>query len=223
MVTRANAARLKAGKWTYVTRLMSAGPPTRLGFRTLELREDSYHGVPAWRLVDSRQLATVTLADTLFLSRSDLTPLHHVMHAPGSDVTTDFGADSIRATFTGEQGAAREAIAAEPSVLASLYLLEALVGVAPLDSSWRGGARLAAIGRDGAGIVPVVLHTTGQERVLIPDGPADCWVLSLQVGKGGQRLWVRKSDGVVVKERIPVVGMGNTELELLLAEHGVEK
>lgn len=223
MVTAANAARLKPGRWTYVTRLMGAGPPNRLGFRTLELREATYGGAPAWRLVDSRQLATVTLADTLYLSRSDLTPLHRAMHAPGSDATTDFARDSIRATFGGEEGEAHAALAAEPRVLANLYLLEALVAVSPLDAAWRGSARLAAIGRDGAGIVPIVLRTTGEERVPIPDGPADCWVLSLDVGKGGQRLWVRKSDGVVVKERIPVMGMANTELELLLAEHGVQK
>jgi 2-keto-3-deoxy-galactonokinase len=44
----------------------------------------------------------------------------------------------------------------------------------------------------------------------------------VDIGTGRQRLWVRKTDGVVVKERVPVVGMESTEVENLLAQHGVQ-
>lgn len=223
MVTPANAARLKAGKWTYVTRLMGDGPPSRLGFRTLELREASWGGTPAWMLIDSRQLATVTLADTVYLAKQDLAPLHRAAHAPGTDAVTEFGRDSIRATFSGDDGAAHVALAAAPTVvLANLYLVEPLLAVVPLDTAWRGSAQLAAIARDGSGVIPVQLRTTGAEKVLTPDGLFDAWMLTMDIGKGSERLWVRKSDGVVLKERLPVLGEANAEIELLLAQHGVE-
>ena len=41
------------------------------------------------------------------------------------------------------------------------------------------------------------------------------------MGRSTERLWVRKSDGVVVRERLPVVGMDGAEVELLLAQRGV--
>ncbi|HEX6536907.1 MAG TPA: hypothetical protein VF041_20145 [Gemmatimonadaceae bacterium] len=223
LVTAANAARLEPGKWTYVARLMGSSAPSRLGFRTLELRDTTYRGAPAWMLVDSRQLATVTLGDTLYLAKSDLTPLRRVMHTPGSDVTTEFARDSIRATFSGETGDGYAALAEVPGVLANLYLLERLVAVSPVGPTWKGSASLAALGRDESGIVPLVMRTTGEESLLVPDGRFDCWIVTLDVGRGSQRMWVRKSDGVMLKERIPVVGMANAELELLLAEHGVSR
>lgn len=223
MVTAANAARLEPGKWTYVVRLMGSSAPNRLGFRTLELRDTTYRGAPAWMLVDSRQLATVTLGDTLYLAKTDLAPLRRVMHTPGSDVTTEFAGDSIRATFSGDEGEGHAALAEGPGLLGNLYLLERLVAVSPVGPTWRGSASLAALGRDESGIVPLVMHTTGEESLLVPDGRFDCWIVTLDVGKGSQRMWVRKSDGVVLKERIPVVGMANAELELLLAEHGVSR
>lgn len=220
LLSNAAAARITARKWTYVTRLFGGPLVQRLGFRTLEVRPATFAGVSAWVIIDSRQLATVTLRDTLYVARSDLHPLHAADFAPGRASTSEFGSDSIRTSFTGDSGATAVAVAAEPRVVGSPYLIELLLGAEPLDSTWRGTARLAVASPDGAAIIAVHASTIGAEKVLIPDGEFDCWVIALDIGASRQRIWVRKSDGVVVKERIPVVGM-EAEVENLLAARGV--
>ncbi|MBX6333326.1 MAG: hypothetical protein IRY91_15880, partial [Gemmatimonadaceae bacterium] len=215
LLTPERAAQLRARKWIYVTRLMGNGPPSRLGFRTLELSEASWHGTPAWLLVDSRQLATVTLAESLYVARNDLSPLYRVLHAPGSDVSATYGADSIRTAFDDSTGHTVVAMASAPAVLGNMYLLELLIGGAPLHVGWAGRADWAVASREQSSIVPVTMRVTGDETVLAPDGSFDCWLVEMAVGRSTERLWVRKSDGVVVRERLPVVGMAGAEIELL--------
>ena len=223
LLSTAAAARLKPVKWTYMTRLMNGGPPQGLGIRTLELVPATFKGAPAWLVIDTRQFSTVTLAESLYVSRADLEPLHRAAHSPRSDVVAEYGRDSIHTTFGGESGNASVAMANEPRLLANTYLLELVVGAAQLTADWRTSAKLAAVSPQESGVIPIETHTIGEETVIIPDGSFDCWVVAMDAGASRQKLWVRKSDGVVVKERIPVIGMQNAELELLLAAGGARK
>jgi hypothetical protein len=218
LLTAGSSSRLKPAKWTYVARLMGGGTPQQLGFRTLQLAEATFKGAPAWLVVDTRQLATVTLAESLYVSRANLEPLHRVSHGPRSDVVAEYAPDSIRTTFDGERGAVSVAMANAPGLVANMYMIEVLLGNSPLSADWRSSARLAAVTPEESGIVPIVSHTIGADSVPTPLGAFDCWIVAIDAGASRQRFWVRKSDGVVVKERIPVIGMANTELELLLVK-----
>ncbi|HEX5409781.1 MAG TPA: hypothetical protein VFW89_08440 [Gemmatimonadaceae bacterium] len=222
IVSPAIAARLTPGKRVYVTRLMSDGAPQPLGLRTIEVRAATYHGTDAWSIVDTRQLQAATLAETLYVARSDLTPLHRAAHFPGQDIDATFASDSIRTTFAGDSGTKVVAIRNERGIVASLYLLQFLVGLNQVHVGWHGSARLPAVSPGEGGVVSVNLSTIGEETVRAPDGDFPCWVVAVDIGKGRQRLWVRKTDGVVVKERVPVIGMEATEVENLLAQHGVQ-
>lgn len=217
------AARLKPVKWTYMTRLMTGGAPQGLGTRTLELVPTTFKDAPAWLVIDTRRFSTVTLAESLYVTHTDLEPLHRAAHAPNSDVVAEYAPDSIHTTFGGEHGDASVAMANEPGLLANTYLLELVVGATPLTADWRASARLAAVGPQESGVVPIETRTIGEETVIIPDGSFDCWVVAMDAGASRQTLWVRKRDGVVVKERIPVIGMPNAQLELLLVAGGAKR
>jgi hypothetical protein len=210
-------ARLKPARWTYVTRLMTGGTPQQLGFRTLIVEQATFKGAPAWLVVDRRELHTVTLAESLYVRRADLEPLHRVAHSPRSGVVAEYAHDSIRTTFGGEQGTVSVAMANQPGLLANFYMLELLMGTVPLNAGWRSSARLAAITPEQSGIVLIESRAVGEETVMTPVGTFDCWLVETDVGASRQRLWIRKSDGVVVKERIPVLGMVG-EMELLLVK-----
>lgn len=224
LLSTESAGRVHAMKWLYVASLVNGegSTPQRLGFRTLELSPTSYRGTPAWLLIDSRQMHTATLADSLYVAKADLAPLRRVQHTPEMRVVSDFGADSIRTTFDGDSTHVAVAMANEKGLLANVYLLEAMLGTTQLRPGWEGGARLVAIGENGSGVVPITERIVGQEKVRVPDGAFDCWVVELKAGASAERFWVRKSDGVVIRERIPVIGMDGSYLELLLALDGVE-
>jgi hypothetical protein len=215
----ASGSALKPARWTYVARLMTDGPPNRLGFRTLELTSSSYAGAPAWLVVDARKIATVTLAESLYVAKDDLRPLHRAAHAPGTDVVTHYTRDSVITTFAGDSGGARRvALANEPNLLGSLYWVEAVMPVLPLTAGWQATAPTLFVGPDDHARVDVQLRVVGEEPANIPDGRFDCWVVSLRVGQSEQRLWVRKSDRLVIKSSAPVQGMDGAAVELLLAE-----
>ena len=223
LVSAESAGRLRPLRWLYVASLVGGGgTPQRLGFRTLELSATTFDGTPAWLLVDSREMRTVTLAESLYVARADLAPLRRVQRTAAIRVVSDFAPDSIRTTFATDTSRVAVAMPNQKGIVANVYLLEALLGTTPLRADWRGATRLAAIGENGSGMVPIEEHIVGQEKVLVPDGAFDCWVVALEAGPSEEKFWVRKSDGVVIKERVPVIGMDGSSVELLLALDGVQ-
>ncbi len=95
---------LKPSKIVYVARLFSEGQAHKLGFRTLQLSESSYDGKPAWLLAESRKLNTVELAESLYVSKVSLEPVHRVVHTADMDITTHYTSDSILTSFAGDSG-----------------------------------------------------------------------------------------------------------------------
>ncbi|HKV50527.1 MAG TPA: hypothetical protein VJO52_04935 [Gemmatimonadaceae bacterium] len=216
-------SRLKPMKWLYVISLQTGeGTPQRIGFRTLSLTDATYDGASAWLVIDSRRMHTVTLAESVYVARADLHPLYRVEHVPDGETVSRFAADSIRTVFDGDSGRMAVAMQSAPGALGTLYLIEGLLAASSLGPTWAATARMTAIDRQESGVVSLSLRTVGQEKIDVPDGLFDTWVVSLQLGKSEEKLWVRKSDGVVLREELPVIGMGGAKLELLMGLNGVE-
>lgn len=220
----ATVARLKPMKWLYVISLVTGeGTPQRIGFRTLSLTDTTYQGAPAWLVIDSRQMQTVTYAESLYVARADLRPLYRVEHTPTGQTVSRYARDSIRTAFDDDSaGHSASAMPAEPGALATLYLVEGLLSATSLGPTWSATARMTAIGRDSSGVVSLALRTVSDEKINVPDGFFDAWVLSLSLGKSEERLWVRKSDGVVLREELPVSGMAGAKVQMLLGLNGVQ-
>jgi hypothetical protein len=220
LVSAQAATQLKPGKWVYVTRLLAGSSTTRLGFRTLELASSTYGGAPAWLLVDSRQINTITLAESLYVAKADLAPKHRASHSADVDVQADYTKDSIVTTFAGAQSG-RVAVQNDPGVVGSLYWLEPLMQVVPLADGWHAQIPFVVVSPTDHGRVVADLRVVGSEKALVPDGEFDCWIVALTVGHSEQRLWVRKSDRLMIKQDVPVQDMAAAKVQLLLAEKGV--
>jgi hypothetical protein len=216
-------SRLKPMKWLYVISLRTGeGTPQRIGFRTLSLTDTTYDGTPAWLVIDSRQMHTVTFAESLYVARADLRPMYRVEHTPEGQTVSRFAADSIHTVFDDDSGRVAVSVGNTPGALPTLYLIEGLVAASSLGPNWAASARMTAIDKHESGVVPLALRTVGQEKIGVPDGIFDTWVVSLQLGKSEETFWMRKSDGVVLRERLPVVGMPGATVELLLGLNGVQ-
>lgn len=223
LVRPATVARLKPIKWVHVISLVSGeSTPQRIGFRTLSLTDTTYAGTAAWLVIDSRQMQTVTYAESLYVARADLRPLYRVEHTPSGQTVSRYARDSIRTVFDDDSGRVAVAMRAEPGALPTLYLVEALLSASPLGANWSATARMTAIGRDSSGVVSLALRTVGEDKINVPDGLFDAWVLTLALGKSEERLWVRKSDGVVLREELPVAGMAGARVQMLLGLNGVQ-
>lgn len=222
LVPTSAATALKPGQWTYVIRLQTTTQAQPLGYRRLILSSATFAGAPAWLVVDSRQMArTVELAESLYVAKSDLAPMHRVLHTPDATVTADFTRDSIVTTFTGRDSA-RVALANVPSLLGNLYWLEPLMQVIPLHSGWTASVPLVFVGPTEHTRVDARVKVVSEDSVTVPDGVYDAWALAVDLGQSEERLWVRKSDRVVLRETVPAIGFEGANIELLLASHGAK-
>ncbi|HMA01003.1 MAG: hypothetical protein ACM34L_09800 [Gemmatimonas sp.] len=218
LVTPANAT-LKPSKLVYVARLFSEGQAHKLGFRTLELSEASYEGQRVWLLAESRKVNTMELAESLYVSQVSLEPVHRVVHTADMDITTQYTRDSILTKFEGDSGGdTRVAVPNERNLVGNIYWIEPLLASLPLAQGWQGNATTVFVGPHDHARVMMHLAVIGQDSVLAPDGNFDCWKLALQVGETEEHLWVRKADGVLIKEETPVAGIAAAKVELLIAQ-----
>lgn len=218
LVTPANAT-LKPSKLVYVARLFSEGQAHKLGFRTLELSEASYEGQRVWLLAESRKVNTMELAESLYVSKVSLEPVHRVVHTADMDITTQYTRDSILTKFEGDSGGdTRVAVPNERNLVGNIYWIEPLLASLPLAQGWQGNATTVFVGPHDHARVMMHLAVIGQDSVLAPDGNFDCWKLALQVGETEEHLWVRKADGVLIKEETPVAGIAAAKVELLIAQ-----
>lgn len=212
------AASLAPSKRVYVARIFSEGQAHRLGFRTLELTDGTYDGSNAWLLTESRTIGQLVLAESLYVSKSTLAPLHRIVHTADQQITTHYAPDSIVTTFSGDSGVTRVALAEERNLVGNIYWLEPLFASLPLAEGWKGEATTLFIGpRDHARVV-MQMEVVGQDSVEVPDGTFDCWAMNLQVGDTQEHLWIRKTDRVLIKQDTPVAGIAGAKVQLLLAE-----
>jgi len=220
----ATVARLKPMKWLYVISLVTGeGTPQRIGFRTVSLTDTTYHGTAAWLVIDARQMHTAEYAESVYVGRADLRPLYRIEHTPTGQTVSEFTGDSVRTVFDDDSGRVAVATANERDALPTLYLVEGLIAASSLGANWSASAKLTAVDKHESGVVPVVLRTVGEQRLAVPDGAFDAWVVSLTLGRSEEKLWVRKSDGVVLKEQVPVAGMAGASVEMLLGLNGVQR
>ena len=218
MLVAPGSAALAPSKRVYVARIFSEGEAHRLGFRTLELADGSYAGTDAWLLAESRTIGTVVLAESLYVSKATLEPLHRVVHTPDSEITTHFASDSVITTFTGDSVNARVALPEERNLVGNIYWLEPMFASLPLAAGWKDSATTLFVGPHDHARVVMRMEVVGQDSVLVPDGTFDCWVMNLQVGDTQEHLWIRKSDRVLIKQDTPVAGIAGAKVQLLLAE-----
>ena len=218
LVTPENV-KLKPSKITYVARIFSEGQAHRLGFRTLELSETTYDGKPVWLLAESRKVNTVELAESLYVAKVSLEPVHRVVHTADMDITTHYTRDSILTSFEGDSGGGvKVAVPNERNLVGNIYWIEPLLASLPLAPGWKGTATTVFVGPHDHARVVMRLAVIGQDSVLAPDGNFDCWKLALQVGETEEHLWVRKADRVMIKEDTPVAGIAAAKVELLIAQ-----
>ena len=214
-----SATKLKPSKLTYVARIFSQGQAHRLGWRTLELTDATFDGKTVWLLAESRKINTLELAESLYVAKTTLEPVHRVVHTADQDITTRYTRDSIVTTFEGDSGGGvRVAMKNERNLVGNIYWLEPLLASAPLAPDWKGSATTVFVGPHDQAHVVMNLWVTGQDSLLVPDGTFDCWTLTLQVGETQEHLWIRKSDRMLLKMDTPVAGIAAAKVELLLAE-----
>jgi hypothetical protein len=168
-------------------------------YSKLDVVESRFGDAPAWLLVSHRETPQAEVLDSITFGKRDLAPLHRALKAGGSTMVNFFRADSVIGTIVTPGGGASIALANSAGLLASTDMFAVLLGVLPLRAGWTG--RFAVINARGSGVATTELAVTGEERVTVPAGSFDSWVVRVRDGNAEQTWWVSRDAGRIVQAR----------------------
>jgi len=210
---RPAVAALRPGQFVYQMTLERDVSSIIIGTRTVTVAQSSYAGSPAWLMVEVRQGQGIDAADSLYATLDSLRPIHWGSVQGPSRLATEFRGDSAFGA-TAVPGGRRSVITAVPTAtLVSSAMLETVLRLLPLSVAWEDSASTLSITPASNALVPTRLSVIGEDRVQVPAGMFDCWVVAVHAGDQGRGLyWVTKRDPIVVRSALDVPTLGGAQL-----------
>jgi hypothetical protein len=218
---RVNATGLRASQFVYQITLERDAGTTILGDRTVSASLTTYAGSPSWLLLETRTGdGTAAFNDSLFADLSALRPLHWSSSLGGSRLAAEFRGDTVFGATSAPTGR-RSMIGVVPAgTFVSSAMLETVLRLLPLQSTWEDSAATVSVTLGSNTVVPTRMAVIGEDRVRVPAGTFDCWVVSVRADPGRGLFWVTKSDPIVVRSAIDVPSLGGAQLIYALTRIG---
>jgi hypothetical protein len=91
-------------------------------------------------------------------------------------------------------------------------MLEAALRVLPLQTGWEDSTSTLSVSLGGNAVIPTRLSVIGEDRVRVPAGTYDCWVVAVHADPGRGLYWVTKQNPIVVRSAIDIPAMGGAQL-----------
>jgi hypothetical protein len=187
---------------TYRTTVLYEGQTQDVGDRTVTVRAAEIDGVPAWRVVSQLTVEGTATADTVEFRRTDLRPLGRRAKFGQAELTLIVDADVARGLLVVSRQLQPLNVPLGKASFLNYYALRTAIAAWPLERSWKTDASMLELKAEPQ-FVPLTLAVVGEERVSVPAGAYDCWVVTVAGVSGpleiGERYWVAKDDRIVVR------------------------
>lgn len=212
---------LRGGQFVYQMTLEQNAGTTILGTRTVTVSISNYAGTPAWLLLDTKLLDASLDTDSLYVDLSSLTPLHLNSIQNSARLALEFRGDTAFGGTSGPPGR-RSIVATVPAVtFINSAMLETVLRLLPLSPSWEDSALTFTASLGANATVPTRLSVIGEDRVRLPAGTFDCWVVAVHAGDTARGMyWVTKQDPIVVRSALDLPTMGGAQLVEALTRIG---
>jgi hypothetical protein len=207
---------LKPGAFVYDMSLERDASTTPLGSRTVSVATTSYVGSPAWILLETRMGDRIEATDSLFVDPS-LHPLHWSAMQGKARLAVEFRGDSAYGATSGPPGHRSIVMSIPPRTIVSGAMLESLLRIEPIQLGWEDTLATLSVSLTGASVSPTRMYLVGEERVTVPAGTFDCWVVAVQSEGSKGLYWVTKRDPIVVRSTLDVPALGGAQLVSALA------
>jgi len=194
-----DATKIQPAQFAYRLTLTRDTVVNPIGDQTVAISSLEYAGTPAWLLARVGTEGVAAVSDTLVVRRDDLRPLHWVASHGVARVAAEFTADSIYGASSSPLGRLNVVLPNRPDLLVNSAALDAVMASLPLAAAWRDSAEMILVDGGGAALTPVSLSIEGEERITVPAGDFDCWIVSLETERASARLWVTKVGQVVAR------------------------
>lgn len=211
-VLRVDASRLVPGQFVYQTVLEKDVSGTQLGTRTVSVAPATYNNAPAWLLLETRSGDAIPMADSLFVEQTTLRPIHWGSTIARARLSAEFRGDTLFGGASAPAGRKSLVAALPPATLINGVMLEAVLRLLPLQTGWEDSSSTLSVALNGVSALPARISVIGEDRVRVPAGQFDCWVVSVRAGDVTRGMyWVTKRDPIVVRSALDVPSMGGAQ------------
>ena len=209
---RLDATALRPGQFVYETSLERNSTTTVLGTRTITAARTTYNAAPAWLLLETRSSDGIPSADSLFADVTGLHPLHWSSTQGLARLAAEFRGDTVFGGTAAPPGR-RSIVTVIPSgTMVSSAMLETAFRLLPLQTGWEDSTTAVSITLSNTTVVPARLTVIGEDRVRVPAGTFDCWVVAIHADPARGLYWVSKNDHQVVRSALDVPMLGGAQL-----------
>jgi hypothetical protein len=218
---RFNLTALHGGQYVYQMTLERDAGTTVVGTRTVSVSLVTYAGMASWLMYETRVSDFSSDADSLWADIVNFRALHWGAKNGGMRVSAEFRGDSAYGATTAPTGK-RSLITVVPrGTFINNAMLETVLRLLPLTSTWEDSASTLTGEFSTLTTLPTRLSVIGEDRVQLPAGTFDCWVVAVHAGEQARGLyWVTKSDPIVVRTSLDVPSMGGAQLVSTLTRIG---
>ena len=202
------APTIKAGttKWA-IKKVTPDGKAEDFGSRTVTVQPGA---AGSWVVLDAQVNAMVTMADSLFVQASDLSMKRQArtIEMPQGSIamTMEYGADSVRMNVEAQGQKQAMAVKSVAGAQGSDVLLMLALPAVQLAPGWTG--RIELLNPQMGGTMPLTLTVKGTEKVTVPAGTFDTFVVeATNAMQGPVTLYVAKGGSVVkAVQNVPQLG-----------------
>ena len=214
---RFDATKLQSSQFVYLTSLERDASTVALGTRTITVAPASYVGIPTWLLIEARAGDGIPAADSLYADMATLRPIHWSATTGEAHLALEFRSDSAFGGTSTPAGRRTLGLAVPGSAVVSGAMLETTLRLLPLVTAWEDSLPLLSVGVGSNAVLPTRIAVIGEDRVRVPAGTFDCWVVAVHADQTKGLYWVTKSDPIVVRSTLDVPMMGGAQLVSALA------
>ena len=194
-----DATKIQPAHFAYRLTLTRDTVVNQIGDQSVAISMLEYAGTPALLLARVGTEGVAAVSDTLVVRRDDLRPLHWVASHGVARVAAEFTADSIYGASSSPLGRLNVVLPNRADLLVNTAAVDVVLASLPLAAAWRDSAEMLVVDGGGAALTPVGLAIEGEERITVPAGDFDCWIVSLEAERASARLWVTKLGQVVAR------------------------
>ena len=220
--TPVNASALRAGQFVYDNTLERDVSTTHIGTRAVSVALGTYAGSSVWVLAETRTLdAGGVSTDSLFTDTTTLRPLHWSSVIGAARLLVEFRGDSAYGGTSGPPGRHSLVTGIPRGTIVSAAQLETILRLVPLQPAWEDSASTLFVTLGSTMVLPTRMAVIGEDRVRVPAGQFDCWVVSVRAADATRGLyWVTKRDPIVVRSALDVPAMGGAQFVSALSRIG---
>ncbi len=209
---RIDVSMLRPSQFVYVTTLERDASTVPIGTRTVTVSQATYAAAPTWLLVEQRAGGGIPSEDSLFADVGALRPVHWSATTGQAHIALEFRGDSAFGGTSSPAGRRSITLPVPPGTMVSGALLETMLRLFPLQTAWEDSMSVLQVGVGSNSVLSARIAVIGEDRVRVPAGTFDCWVVSVHADQTKGLYWVTKSDPIVVRSTLDVPMMGGAQL-----------